>query len=776
MKKFNYLILGAAGLLLASCSQDDILPGLSGDGNYNVTVKLPDDMATRAVGDGLTADMLRIAVYDADNNNTFVFDDVASFGGNIQTTVSLNLPQGKSYNIAFFAVSEEADGKLYTFNCTADEPNITVDYSQYLSNPNLADDYDCFYNFHNTGTITGATSQSVTLTRPVAQINWGTSDLSQAVVDEQAFGEGGKYIVSNFTITGDVYTQFSLFNSEVTGDPTTEPVLIPALASPAATAESAAWDFPVDPATYKYIAMQYVLAPVKQALYTLNLDVHNTQGTIDNEDVNVANAPVQANYQTNIYGALLTNPNEFTVIKDQNWAGTYDPSLALAVKRGGYFKLQDDVTLDSPLVVNTNFTLDLNGHTITNNMASDQGTFYVPAGGNLTITGEGTMKTNNQTEPYQGEEYPICIHVWVDGGTATIEGGYYEAPGPGQLIYCEKGEIYVKGGTYNLKGTKLDAYQYYPLNCYDANYKNGTANIYVSGGTYYNFNPGDNNAEGANKHTSFLVDGYDSVQTTVGDDTLYTVVKAGTLIANDVSSLQDALNKVQENGTVLVQAGTYDTFPGNSKLPEGVTIECEPGTEFTGANSSVNLNGATVKGATFNYTTRTSNDGSIKGTINANFEDCTFTGGNGARWTYAGASEITFTNCDFGGTAIYAFHIDGLASGISQSTLVFNDCDFDGFLAIAGAVDSEYNNCNFAINKTSNYGGGNFWGSATFNNCQFYLPDPTVDFQYIALATAGKTYIFNNCYNEGEAITVNFPFDGSKGVTVTVDGQSKTFN
>ena len=306
MKKLNYLLLGAAGLLLASCSNDD-LQAPDGDGNYRITVKLPGDLATRAMSDGLTADDLHVAVYDANNDNALVTTADATFGEALETTVYLNLTNGKTYNIAFFAQSSESEN-VYVFDATA--KTMTVHYENMLSDNNLDDDYDCFYQLHNTGVVSNSNlGATVTLYRPVAQINWGTDDLGEdAIKDQGAFGDNGEYILTNLTTTA--YTKFSLLDNDVIGDP--EPVEIRAFAAPVNEV------FPVfepvmDPETgeatdenvFKYVAMQFVLAPKDVALYDLNLDINNGLNTNVTEKTNdivyVHSAPVQANYLKNIY-------------------------------------------------------------------------------------------------------------------------------------------------------------------------------------------------------------------------------------------------------------------------------------------------------------------------------------------------------------------------------------------------------------------------------------------------------------------------------------------
>ncbi|MBR1891832.1 MAG: hypothetical protein IJ811_05005 [Clostridia bacterium] len=57
------------------------------------------------------------------------------------------------------------------------------------------------------------------------------------------------------------------------------------------------------------------------------------------------------------------------------------------------------------------------------------------------------------------------------------------------------------------------------LNCYDANYKAGTATVTVNGGEFKGFNPANNLAEGEN--TNFLGEGY----TVTEENGFYTVEK-----------------------------------------------------------------------------------------------------------------------------------------------------------------------------------------------------------------------------------------------------------
>ena len=65
---------------------------------------------------------------------------------------------------------------------------------------------------------------------------------------------------------------------------------------------------------------------------------------------------------------------------------------------------------------------------------------------------------------------------------------------------------FVNGGFFEC-APDIGTHDYrYLLNCIDENYKNGTADIIVKGGTFVNFDPSDNAAEGAG--TNFVAKGY----------------------------------------------------------------------------------------------------------------------------------------------------------------------------------------------------------------------------------------------------------------------------
>lgn len=331
MKKLNYLLLGLAGLTMASCSQEDIQAPGAGDGNYNVTVKLPADIGTRAVNmnTGLTATQLRFAVYDK-TDNSLVMEGNGEFAPDqLETTVSMNLANGKEYYISFFADAPGND--VYTFD--ARNATMSVDYTRMTSaGTNENDSYDCFINLLETPEIgSEVVNTSIILYRPVAQINWGANDLMEAAI-QNYFGKpanGKPMPYMQATLTTEAFYEFNLLENDVNPDKTTDVELVDFTQPLQANGNVAA--FPVS--GYTYVGMQYLLAPkAESAVYDLSLDINNGNvpenstgaSTSHNYVVGVANAPVQANYRTNIYGSLLTDNLVINVVKSPYWEGGYD--------------------------------------------------------------------------------------------------------------------------------------------------------------------------------------------------------------------------------------------------------------------------------------------------------------------------------------------------------------------------------------------------------------------------------------------------------------------
>lgn len=181
-----------------------------------------------------------------------------------------------------------------------------------------------------------------------------------------------------------------------------------------------------------------------------------------------------------------------------------------------------DVTVTKSLRVTKNTILDLNDKTISNEndiwnvSIGDWSLLSVSEGGELTINGDGEFLAK------ENDCYALDVQ---SGGKLTINGGTYN--GNISAVYVSDGELTVNGGTFMIqqleKGTGIDRYRFM-LNCLDDNYKNETAKITVTGGTFQNYNPADNKAEG--DHTNFVAGGYVVQSEEKNDITWYTVSKS----------------------------------------------------------------------------------------------------------------------------------------------------------------------------------------------------------------------------------------------------------
>ena len=144
-------------------------------------------------------------------------------------------------------------------------------------------------------------------------------------------------------------------------------------------------------------------------------------------------------------------------------------------------------------------TINLNGHTMTTN--GYQSVIDVTAGGDLTITGNGTLDASG------GRDSVTAVTV-DHGGKVTIESGTFIGKAGNSCIYNAGGTVEIKGGTF--KGDPQ-----WTLNCQD-----GTGCVItVTGGTFYKFDP--SNAK-TGECEIVVPEGYKVVQN--GD--WYTVVKA----------------------------------------------------------------------------------------------------------------------------------------------------------------------------------------------------------------------------------------------------------
>ena len=191
---------------------------------------------------------------------------------------------------------------------------------------------------------------------------------------------------------------------------------------------------------------------------------------------------------------------------------TYYKTLAdavAAVQNGDTITLLKDVDLGNTVTVaNKTVTLNMAGKTIYNtkdlwdSKLNAWSLISVRENGNLTITGDGTLKAKADD----------CYALDTQEGSAklTVENG--TVIGNISAIYAFLGEVTINGGSYSIQQLNTNNVQDgygLTINCYDQNYKEKIAKITVTGGYFAHFDPANNKAEGVG--TNFVKDGYVSV-------------------------------------------------------------------------------------------------------------------------------------------------------------------------------------------------------------------------------------------------------------------------
>ena len=128
-----------------------------------------------------------------------------------------------------------------------------------------------------------------------------------------------------------------------------------------------------------------------------------------------------------------------------------------------------------------------------------------------TVVFEGTtggVKTANNSELY--------AVVVRSGADLTINGGEYI--GGTSAISVTAGTLTINGGYFAAQ----DPNTTFTINCVDDAYRNEDAQVVIQGGSFLNWNPADNAAEGTN--TNFVPVGYKVIESQIDGGTLYTVV------------------------------------------------------------------------------------------------------------------------------------------------------------------------------------------------------------------------------------------------------------
>ncbi|MDY4186821.1 MAG: hypothetical protein SOX77_03040 [Candidatus Borkfalkiaceae bacterium] len=345
-------------------------------------------------------------------------------------------------------------------------------------------------------------------------------------------------------------------------------------------------------------------------------------------------------------------------------------------------------TLVPQMTVTSDVNLDLSGKKIATAASAAEADYgnaspllIAVTGGTLTIDGDGEINCETGNNQVYG--------INVNGGSVVVNSGKFY--GALTAIQVQKGSLVINGGFFDMAPTcknVVPQYAKYIVNCIDAAYKNGTATISITGGTFVNFDPSAN-PEGAN--TSYVAKGYTVTSETKGEDVWYTVVK-DVKQATTQEGLNEVINSAADGATIALNEGTF-TLPSLENKEITITGTKDTVIDMSGAiNKAVaaSFDGVTVKFANesykgFQHTGKlVYKDCTIVGlqflyADEVEFINCEFTQTNDDAyhvWTY-GAKNVTFTKCVFKSTSASKAVLCYTEGGGQTFTRTFNECVFE---------------------------------------------------------------------------------------------------
>lgn len=525
------LVFGAA-----SCQKDN-LAGKEGDSTVTFTFELPEETATKAqMADGSTVDVLYYEAYVDDG--PAMYDGKVNKNADGKFSVELKLVSGQTYQLLFWA---QKDGT--GFYNTYDLRNIHVNYDG-LSNDETRDAfYGSRLDFEPSGI---ATQETVYLYRPFAQVNFATSKEDWKGAETFVTDYSAANRLKSRVEFNQLPNRFNVMTRDIVPNSYAYRVEFDYNLAPISEDKYTNNWISYDGNDYAWVAMNYILASKDEMAVDATARFIHKKNDVNSALVKeVPSVPVKQNYRTNILGEFFTGGNKFDIVivpgfvDSMNNNDTSDdennPDYILTIPIRKAFELGGEVSLDNNLTISSPFELksgkevkvNLNGKSITCENGSDA---FVVTNGTLTIEGAGTVTTQDKTAGYAIiVDGPDAV-VYVKGGDYVIgvdDVAQYGEYACNSAVYAKNGgKAYVSGGLFKVDTEQTIAFPYstrFLLNLKDKTADGSQDNnlIEVTGGSFVNFNPAANIAEG--DPTNFVADGYKVTETTDGEDKIYTV-------------------------------------------------------------------------------------------------------------------------------------------------------------------------------------------------------------------------------------------------------------
>lgn len=485
-KKLFIAAVATTAAIFTSCSSDEVTPAIPGgnEGTVTFSVQVPGGVQSRAFADGTTAqNNLKYYVYDQSNgeNASPVLEGTVAMS-QLKGTLTLNLATAHTYDIIFLAT---ASGAPYTYDAGARTMN--VDYTNVLtSDENL----DAFYASVKDLTVSGPTSQEVKLHRPFSQLNIGTKDKAEYEAITHT-----SLSTTSVSVTG-LYSAFDLMNEDVTGattDVTFQAAPLPGSGEtfPVSYTNSAGSEIP-----YAYLSMDYLLVNQQKDLVEVSITIDNADGSREVREF--SNIPVQRNFRTNIFGALLTSATDFNIeivpgFQTPDYDYFYAPEVSTPAELLNAIEQFGGATIPEGVSIDTDDLLDSENSVITFDKPTTlvvNGEFTNTSGGQFHITDEFTLQGSGVIES------SVRGLFWLEeGAKANVSDVTINTPAHnrGAGFWITGGELNADGVTFNSGAGTINTQpgSNAKVNLKNCTVNNSSSNIHGAGWSYaLNFNSG----------------------------------------------------------------------------------------------------------------------------------------------------------------------------------------------------------------------------------------------------------------------------------------------
>lgn len=291
MKKLIYLLL-AMPLLFTSCSKEEEMAS-EGTVQVSFSTELPKRIGTRAGTTDLNVNKVVCAVFE-DGEEISTLREIITIQEGEDIVFAPRLIKGRTYDVVFWAMK---DNNYDVDDMTAITRNAESNATE--------DGFDAFTECVEIE-VSNSTSKTVTLKRPLAQLNLGvTPDDWNAVASENTFGMTPIKMV--ITMTGK-----KTFNA-LTGSTKGEDAEI------TYTLEVSGDDLTAGENTYKSIAMCYVYPDAGQENVDITYTIYDESDNVIRENAIIQNIPLESNYRTNVVGGLLTGTITYTITFEKDF-------------------------------------------------------------------------------------------------------------------------------------------------------------------------------------------------------------------------------------------------------------------------------------------------------------------------------------------------------------------------------------------------------------------------------------------------------------------------